>query len=224
MPRVAASRGLPMPLRPSWKVIYDRRTAIERLNRPLVLHRRFNSITVRALKRVMAHRYVPFIVTNALAGRCRRLRGSWYGRLPEPACYAAASVHTEQRRVTCSICGDVCPESILIQGELCFFMDTGDPVLVGGGMILPYAHRESVFDLTHEEWLETQSLIHQAKRLLDERYQPDEYNVGWNCGEVAGQDTLHAHMHIIPRFKDEPLAGQGIRHHLKQPENRRASH
>ncbi len=109
--------------------------------------------------------------------------------------------------MSCSFCTDVPAEDVLIEGDLCYFMDTGDPVLVGGGMILPRAHRESVFDLTDEEWRETQTLLHQARQLLDKNYGPDGYNVGWNSGWVAGQDTPHAHLHVIPRFKDEPFAG-----------------
>ena len=124
--------------------------------------------------------------------------------------------------MSCSFCNRVGLDKNLIEGDLCYFMDTGDPVLVGGGMILPRAHRETVFDLTEEEWRETGSLLQKAKKLLDENYRPDGYNIGWNSGRVAGQDTPHAHLHVIPRFADEPLAGQGIRHHLKQPANRRA--
>ncbi|MBI4220643.1 MAG: HIT domain-containing protein [Chloroflexi bacterium] len=123
--------------------------------------------------------------------------------------------------MACSFCREVSANLVLLEGPLCYFMGTGDPVLVGSGMILPRAHRETVFDLTHEEWEETLRLLHRAKRLLDEKYMPDGYNVGWNCGPAAGQDTPHAHLHVIPRFNDEPLAGQGIRYHLKQPANRR---
>ena len=100
-------------------------------------------------------------------------------------------------------------------------MDTGDSVLVGSGMIVPRAHRETAFDLTADEWQETCALRHRAKELLDKTYKPDGYDVGWNCGEVPGRDTPHAHLHVIPRFRDNPLAGRGIRYHLKQPANRR---
>jgi histidine triad (HIT) family protein len=50
---------------------------------------------------------------------------------------------------------------------------------------------------------------------------PDGFNVGWNCGPVGGQVIPHAHLHVIPRFADEPYAGKGIRHWLKQESNRR---
>ena len=88
-------------------------------------------------------------------------------------------------------------------------------------MIVPRAHRETVFDLTAEEWEETQTLLQRAKELLDRAHRPDGYNVGWNSGAVAGQEVFHAHLHVIPRYKDEPLAGRGIRYAIKQPENQR---
>ncbi|MBN4064402.1 HIT domain-containing protein [Dehalococcoides mccartyi] len=121
----------------------------------------------------------------------------------------------------CPFCQIPEDDELLIEGEICYFRNTNDPVLVGSGMILPRAHRETVFDLTDEEWKETQFLLKRVKAMLDEKYQPDGYNVGWNCGESGGMSIPHAHMHVIPRYTDEPLAGKGIRYHLKQPENRR---
>jgi diadenosine tetraphosphate (Ap4A) HIT family hydrolase len=52
-------------------------------------------------------------------------------------------------------------------------------------------------------------------------YKPQGYNIGWNVGSVGGQEIFHAHLHIIPRYEDEPLAGKGIRYWLKQPQNKR---
>jgi diadenosine tetraphosphate (Ap4A) HIT family hydrolase len=122
--------------------------------------------------------------------------------------------------VGCPFCA-ITSEEILLAGERCLFMTTADPVLVGSGMIVPRAHRETVFDLTPAEWSETFTLLAGAKALLDRQYHPDGYNVGWNTGAVGGQEVFHAHLHIIPRFQDEPLAGRGIRYALKQPSNRR---
>jgi diadenosine tetraphosphate (Ap4A) HIT family hydrolase len=91
--------------------------------------------------------------------------------------------------------------------------------LLGSGVIVPVRHAETVFDLTPEEVGATFGLLKQVKRWMDETYHPDGYNVGWNCGAVGGQRDMHAHMHVIPRFRQEPYAGCGIRHWLKQPEN-----
>jgi diadenosine tetraphosphate (Ap4A) HIT family hydrolase len=65
------------------------------------------------------------------------------------------------------------------------------------------------------------ALLQRVKALLDIAYQPQGYNVGWNCGQVGGQSVFHAHLHVIPRYQDEPFAGRGIRYWLKQVDNSR---
>lgn len=116
---------------------------------------------------------------------------------------------------------------ISIETELCIFASTRDPgiradaglppdVLPGAGAIVPIAHRTSPFDLTVEEWADTRELLLKARAALHELLAPDGYTLGWN--DQAG---LHAHLHVIPRFDDEPLADRGIRSAIKGAENRR---
>jgi histidine triad (HIT) family protein len=88
------------------------------------------------------------------------------------------------------------------------------------GVIIPVAHRATVFDLTEEEIVATFRLLTDVKRWMDGEFRPAGYNVGWNCGTVGGQELFHAHMHVMPRFTQEPLAGQGIRSLLKSAANR----
>ncbi|WP_256243224.1 HIT family protein [Bacillus sp. V3B] len=44
-------------------------------------------------------------------------------------------------------------------------------------------------------------LLFKGEKLLDEHYQPDGYNIGVNCGEVAGQTIFH--VHLIPSYKGD---------------------
>lgn len=88
------------------------------------------------------------------------------------------------------------------------------------GVIVPVRHAPTVFDLTPDEVHATFELLRSVKAWMDDTYHPDGYNIGWNCGAVGGQLAMHAHMHVIPRFRQEPYAGRGIRFWLKQPENR----
>lgn len=94
-------------------------------------------------------------------------------------------------------------------------------VLPGSGIICPFAHRETPFEMSPEEWADIRTLLHQVKHALDQRFRPDGYNLIWNVQADAGQEVAHVHLHVIPRFHDEPLAGRGARWHLKHPENRR---
>lgn len=128
---------------------------------------------------------------------------------------------------TCPFCGPAHDneQQILFENETCYYIQkkTEQNVLEGSGLIIPKNHTQTVFDLSVKEWKDTRDLMQKAKRLLDEKYAPEGYSVGWNTGEVGGQSIPHAHLHIIPRFSDEPYAGKGIRHWIKQPENKRST-
>ena len=111
-----------------------------------------------------------------------------------------------------------------IESEQCLFVNSEDldgDLLRGSGVIIPKAHRLTVFDLTPDEVQETFELLREARVVLHDRYRPDGYNIGWNC-YAAGGGAPHAHMHVLLRFADEPKAGQGIRWPLRQPDNLRA--
>jgi diadenosine tetraphosphate (Ap4A) HIT family hydrolase len=112
---------------------------------------------------------------------------------------------------------------LLLENDLCLFVNSDDlegDLLRGSGVIIPKAHRLTVFDLTPAEVTATFDLLRQARPLLDKRYKPDGFNIGWNCYAAGGGDP-HAHMHVLLRFADEPKAGQGIRWPLRQADNRR---
>jgi len=95
--------------------------------------------------------------------------------------------------------------------------------LIGSYVIIPKSQVGSPFELSDKEWADSKALMKELKEYLDEKYKPDGYNIGWNVGKAAGQEVAHAHMHIIPRYADEPLAGKGLRYWFKQPENVRKS-
>ncbi len=112
-------------------------------------------------------------------------------------------------------------QEIILRNEKCMFLQVPQEVLIGSGLIVPIEHRENVFELTEDEWNATFSLLQEVKIFLDEKYSPNGYNLGWNSPPVAGQHIMHTHLHIIPRFNDEPYAGKGIRHWLKDSNNKR---
>ena len=125
--------------------------------------------------------------------------------------------------VFCDLDGLRTRSVLLLENDLCLFVNSEDlegDLLRGSGVIIPKAHRPTVFDLTSAEVEATFALLREARGLLDERYRPDGFNIGWNC-YAAGGGAPHAHMHVLLRFADEPKAGQGIRWPLRQPDNRR---
>jgi len=104
-------------------------------------------------------------------------------------------------------------QKVIFREDLVWFVRDGryQGALKHSGVIIPVAHRETVFDLTESEVAATFRLLGRVKAWMDAEFSPDGYNVGWNCGRVGGQELFHAHLHVIPRFRQEPLAGHGIR-------------
>jgi histidine triad (HIT) family protein len=88
---------------------------------------------------------------------------------------------------------------VILENDLCVFLQIQESVLIGSGLIIPRTHRETVFDLTSSEWSALYDIIHQAKTMLDQTYQPDGYNLGWNCGAIGGQHVFHAHIFTSSR-------------------------
>jgi len=52
---------------PEWQIVFNRRTAVERVFSRMKNHRRLNNITVRRRRKVTIHSLIPVIVTQAMA-------------------------------------------------------------------------------------------------------------------------------------------------------------
>ena len=130
---------------------------------------------------------------------------------------------------TCTFCDRSWMQraDIFIENDLCVFVSSEDAdtraraglppgVLPGSGVIVPIAHRRSPFDLTADERMATRALLLAARRALHDVLAPDGYTLGWNA-----QSGLHAHLHVLPRFDDEPMVNTGVRSGINVPENRR---
>jgi histidine triad (HIT) family protein len=117
---------------------------------------------------------------------------------------------------------------IYIENEHCVYASTRDrrdppDVRPGSGVIVPIAHRASPFDFTQGEWAATHELLLRAKAVWDERLAPDGYGLYWTSFPREREDlpSMHAHLHVVPRFADEPNADGGGRVGIKGPESRR---
>ncbi|MTI67531.1 MAG: HIT family protein [Firmicutes bacterium] len=122
----------------------------------------------------------------------------------------------------CNFKGDSMAK-VVLENKHCLYMQFYNHNLEGKGIIIPKKHKETVFELSKEKWQATYDLLQKAKKILDKEFKPDGYNIGWNIGEVGGQSVFHAHLHVTPRYSDEPFAGKGINYWLKGSKNTRKS-
>jgi ATP adenylyltransferase len=90
---------------------------------------------------------------------------------------------------------------IVHRGERCFVILNLFPYTNGHLMVAPYEHVGRIQDLPPETTAEMTALAQRAMTLLEERYAPHGFNVGFNQGRVAGAGVEHhIHMHVVPRW------------------------
>lgn len=111
----------------------------------------------------------------------------------------------------CLFCKDA--KGISLKNEFAYSARDSYAVSPGHTLVIPNRHVASFFDLTPEEVAACMDLISQEKKLIDEEFNPDGYNIGVNVGLAAGQSIYHVHIHIIPRYTGDVEKPQGgVRH------------
>ena len=117
---------------------------------------------------------------------------------------------------------------VYFENEYFVYASSRDPstppdVLPGSGIAVPVVHRASPFDFTSDEWVALGDVLRRAKRAWDERLEPDGYGLYWASFPRADAEvaSMHAHLHVVPRFDDEPRADGGGRVGIKGADNRR---
>jgi diadenosine tetraphosphate (Ap4A) HIT family hydrolase len=101
-------------------------------------------------------------------------------------------------------------EDILFSNSLVFALFDNYPVSKGHILLITKRHFDNYFDAKEDELKAIEDILKQAKEFIDNKFNPDGYNIGINCGEVAGQSVMHLHIHLIPRYKgdmENPLGG-----------------
>ena len=104
--------------------------------------------------------------------------------------------------MNCPFC-NITPDKYIIESELVFAVNDIYPVSKGHSLVIPKTHIENYFALSREYQIACWDLVNQLKLILQEKYNPDGYNVGLNINRIAGQSVPHAHIHIIPRYSGQ---------------------
>jgi diadenosine tetraphosphate (Ap4A) HIT family hydrolase len=101
------------------------------------------------------------------------------------------------------------PREPLLENDLVFARYDDFPVSPGHLLLIPRRHVANYFDLTEAEKQAMWQLLDAAKALLDREHRPGGYNVGINCGPVAGQSVPHVHLHLMPRYEGDVADPRG---------------
>ncbi len=109
----------------------------------------------------------------------------------------------------CPFCPPPAERVILETPDLVAIWDAF-PVSPGHALIVPRRHVADWFAATDEERRALADATVAVRAIIEERWQPDGYNIGVNAGATAGQTVDHLHVHVIPRYAgdvEQPRGG-----------------
>jgi len=107
--------------------------------------------------------------------------------------------------IFCKIIKGEIPCSKVFENEKFFaFLDIG-PVNKGHTLVIPKKHYKNLFDMPEDELKGYMGVIQKVSKAVMKGVDADGVNLNMSNELAAGQVVMHAHVHIIPRFKDDGL-------------------
>lgn len=107
--------------------------------------------------------------------------------------------------IFCKILAGAIPGTIVDEDERTIsFMDI-NPATRGHALVIPREHSADLLSVPGEDLTASAIAAQRLARRMKERLGADGVNLVNSCGEVAWQTVFHFHVHVIPRYSDDPL-------------------
>jgi histidine triad (HIT) family protein len=84
------------------------------------------------------------------------------------------------------------------------FMDIA-PATPGHALVVPRNHSADLLEIDPDDLSATVSSAQRLARHMNEVLNPDGVNLLNSCGAAAWQTVFHFHIHVVPRYEDDPL-------------------
>jgi histidine triad (HIT) family protein len=102
------------------------------------------------------------------------------------------------------VAGDVPGQIVDSDEHTVAFMDI-NPATRGHALVVPRRHSADLMDVSDEDLTYTMLAARRLARRIREMLEPDGFNILNSCGSAAWQTVFHFHLHVIPRYVDDPL-------------------
>jgi histidine triad (HIT) family protein len=108
----------------------------------------------------------------------------------------------------CLFCGIVAgsvPAQIVDSDEhTVAFMDI-NPATRGHALVVPRTHAADLMEIGEEDLAHTMVAARRLAKRMEDALEPDGFNLINACRPAAWQTVFHFHVHVIPRYEDDPL-------------------
>jgi len=111
----------------------------------------------------------------------------------------------KQGCIFCAIVSGDAPAEILDEDEHTVTMMDINPATKGHALVIPRDHSEDLLSISEEDLCHTAVAAQRVVKRMEETLEPDGFNL-LNAARVAAWQTVfHFHIHVIPRYEDDPL-------------------
>ncbi len=105
----------------------------------------------------------------------------------------------------CKIVAGEIPASKVYEDEHTLaFMDI-NPATRGHLLVIPKQHAENLYEINEQDLARCSQVAKQLATRLRDKLGADGINLLNSCGSDAWQTVFHFHIHVIPRYKSDPL-------------------
>jgi histidine triad (HIT) family protein len=102
------------------------------------------------------------------------------------------------------VAGDVPGQIVDSDDHTVAFMDI-NPATRGHALVVPRTHSKDLIEISGEDLAHTMTAAQRLAGRMQEVLKPDGFNLLNSCGSSAWQTIFHFHVHVIPRYEDDPL-------------------
>jgi histidine triad (HIT) family protein len=102
------------------------------------------------------------------------------------------------------VAGDVPAQIVDSDEHTVAFMDI-NPATPGHALVVPRAHSVDLMDIPEEDLEHTGRAAQRLARRMDSALDADGFNILHASRPAAWQTVFHFHLHVIPRYDDDPL-------------------
>lgn len=111
----------------------------------------------------------------------------------------------EEDCIFCKIAAGDAPAAVVHEDERTVaFMDIA-PATRGHMLVIPRRHARDLLEIEREDLEATVAVGQLLAKQAVERLGADGVNLLNSCGRAAWQVVFHFHLHVIPRYQDDPL-------------------
>ncbi len=105
----------------------------------------------------------------------------------------------------CGIVAGTVPGEIVDSDEhTVAFMDI-NPATPGHALVVPREHSVDLIEVSDADLARTMTATRRLVLRMEGVLEPDGFNIINSCRSAAWQTVFHFHIHVIPRYRDDPL-------------------